>query len=190
MKKIIYFLVIFFSTNIFAHPGHTDTFLSAVMHPLLGWDHLLTMLIVGVMASLLSGKRGFLLPILFVSLFSVSALTAMQFKLNEDQLLVLERLLLIGMIALPVVHLLLSRLQPLVIFIAISFIGGLHGFTHGLEVDVYSNYTLLGLILSTAFIHLIGYFSGSYFKNKSQWFLKGLTVGAGLLGFIGLVQTF
>jgi len=190
MKKSLFLLAIFFSTNVFAHPGHTDTFLSAVMHPLLGWDHLLTMLIVGVMASLLSGKRGLFLPVLFVTFFSVSALIAMQFNLSEGQFLILERLLLIGMIALPVVHFMLRRLQPWVIFIAIALIGGLHGFTHGLEVNVYSNYALLGLILSTAFIHFIGYVSGSYFKNRSQWLLKGLTVGTGLLGFIGLAQTF
>jgi urease accessory protein len=190
MKIFLCLLAIFFSTSVFAHSGHTDTFLTAFMHPLLGWDHLLTMLVVGVMASLLPKSRGILLPIFFVVIFSLSAIAAMQFPLNENQSQILERLVLMGMIALPVVHFLLKRLQSWVILIAISLIGGLHGFTHGLEVNVHSNHVLFGLVLSTSLIHILGYVSGTYCKNKSEWILKGLTVGTGILGFIGLAQSF
>ena len=69
MKIFLYVFTFFFSTSVLAHPGHADTFMNAILHPFLGWDHLLTMLIVGVMASILSPKKGIVLPILFVSFF-------------------------------------------------------------------------------------------------------------------------
>ena len=190
MKIFLYVFTFFFSTSVLAHPGHADTFMNAILHPFLGWDHLLTMLIVGVMASILSPKKGIVLPILFVSFFSFFALIARQFSLNVVQQFMLERVVLIAMVLLPIVHFLIQRLSSWVVFSVISLIGSIHGFTHGLEINVYSNFSILGLVLSTAAIHTMGYISGNYLKNNHEWILKSLTVTTGLLGAIGLIQTF
>ena len=102
----------------------------------------------------------------------------------------LERVVLIAMVLLPIVHFLIQRLSSWVVFSVISLIGSIHGFTHGLEINVYSNFSILGLVLSTAAIHTMGYISGNYLKNNHEWILKSLTVTTGLLGAIGLIQTF
>ena len=190
MKSFLYVIAFFFSTSVFAHPGHADTFMSAVIHPFLGWDHLLTMLIVGVMASLLPAKKGVVLPVLFVSFFSIFTLLASQFSLSDVQHEILEQCILAAMIILPLVHFMIARLPSWTIFSVIGLMGSIHGLTHGLELNVYSNFSILGLVLSTALIHAIGFLLGTYFKNNHDWILKSLTIGTGLLGAIGLIQTF
>lgn len=50
MKKSILLCTLFFSLPVLAHTDHSDTFFNAFYHPFSGWDHLLTMLIIGMMA--------------------------------------------------------------------------------------------------------------------------------------------
>ncbi len=56
-----------------AHPGHPEGFLAAVAHPWLGWDHLLAMVLVGVLAASYSGLKGLTLPVAFVASLTAAA---------------------------------------------------------------------------------------------------------------------
>lgn len=68
---LVVFLVLFSGADAWAHPGHfhpvdevdefdDEAFMSAARHPFMGWDHLLTMLIVGgvmLVAAATVGRR-------------------------------------------------------------------------------------------------------------------------------------
>jgi hypothetical protein len=61
-----------------AHPGHdghelTWDFTSGASHPLLGWDHLIAMVAVGLWAAQLGGRSRWLLPVAFVGVMALGA---------------------------------------------------------------------------------------------------------------------
>jgi urease accessory protein len=75
MKKLILILASFLLVNLAnAHPGHEVTFLQSFMHPILGWDHLLTILIIGMMVQAYPLAKGVYLPVSFISFFTIGAL--------------------------------------------------------------------------------------------------------------------
>ena len=64
----------------FAHPGHDPAsagFLAGIAHPLLGLDHLLAMLVVGVWAAQAGGRARWFLPASFLALMACGALFAL-----------------------------------------------------------------------------------------------------------------
>ena len=79
-----------------AHPGHADGFLAAVAHPWLGWDHLLAMVLVGVLASGYSGLRGLALPVAFVASLMAAAARAFGAERVMSEVIDPPRLALVG----------------------------------------------------------------------------------------------
>src|SRR5471032_1211063 len=57
-----------------AHPGHGPAdFLTGLIHPLTGWDHLLAMVAVGLWAAQLGGRARWALPAMFVGAMILGA---------------------------------------------------------------------------------------------------------------------
>ena len=76
-----------------AHPGHPladSGLLSGLLHPMLGWDHLLTMLVVGIWAAQLGGRARLWVPASFLALMAVGAGLAGLAGRQEQQRLDLE----------------------------------------------------------------------------------------------------
>ncbi len=79
MKNTIYLataLTLLTAGPAFAHPGHTVTgdFTAGFIHPLVGLDHILAMLAVGLLAAQNTGKSLVLLPALFVAVMAVGGI--------------------------------------------------------------------------------------------------------------------
>ena len=49
-----------------AHPGHDAGFFSALLHPFIGWDHLLAAIAVGIWGARFGARSMWLMPIVFV----------------------------------------------------------------------------------------------------------------------------
>ena len=67
-------------TPAFAHPGHELAgagFVAGVLHPLLGFDHLLAMVAVGVWAAQLGGRARWMMPLAFVAVMTTGAACAL-----------------------------------------------------------------------------------------------------------------
>jgi len=173
----------------FAHPNHDTSLYSALLHPLTGWDHLLTMLIIGVMAYQFPMKKGVILPAIFVSTFGLSAVFSSGLGVGEEQLHLLNQLILVTLIALAVVHVVLTKLPLVLITLAIGMIGVVHGVTHGVELDISSSSVMAGLILSTLAIHAIGFFVAMSITKKHQWVLKAFTICSGVFAATVFVQS-
>jgi len=143
-----------------AAAAHTGTgavqgFTAGLLHPLLGFDHLLTMLAVGVWAVYLGGRAAGLLPLSFIGLMTVGA--GLGF----------------GGIALPhaesgvtlsvtVLGLALWRGWHLPVWLAGTMTAGFavfHGYVHAAEADTVGGQSLAylqGFLCTTAVLHVIG----------------------------------
>lgn len=189
MKKSILLFTLFFSLPVLAHTDHSDTFFSAFYHPFSGWDHLLTMLIIGMMACFFPLRRGVLLPIIFVLSFSLAGIVASSFVISSTSMQLLNQLIWISLIGLPIVHFFMTRLSAWGIFSLTGLIGGIHGFTHGVEMSFSSGTVFLGLILATTCIHIIGFGVAQLCVQKNVWIIRAFTVSSGFLGGLALIQS-
>ena len=189
MKKWLLLIALLASNQAFAHPNHDTSLYSALLHPVTGWDHLLTMLIIGVMAYQFPMKKGVIFPAIFVSSFGLSAVFSTGLGIGEEQLHLLNQMILVALIVLPLVHVLLTKLSFSLVTLFIGMIGVFHGVTHGVELDASSFPVLAGLILSTIALHTIGFFVAMYASKKHEWALRAFTICSGVFAATLFVQS-
>lgn len=138
-----------------AHSEHEATsFLDGFLHPLLGPDHLLAMLSVGIISALIGGRAIYWVPGAFVAfMLAGGTLGVAGVNLPHVELgIALSVLLLGGGIAMP-------RLFPMwLMMCVVAFFGSLHGNAHGVEMPqaAVPVFYSLGFIVSTSVIHLAG----------------------------------
>jgi urease accessory protein len=139
-----------------AHPGHEHSGLVAGLgHPLLGLDHLLAMLAVGLWAAQQQGRTRWALPLTFVA----SMLGGGLLGFAGVQLPLMETGIAASVLALGLLVALAVR-PPLPLAIAFTALFALaHGVAHGLELpDLASPATYaLGFVLATALLHGAGF---------------------------------
>jgi len=134
-----------------AHPGHGG-FGAGLVHPLTGWDHLLAMLAIGMLAVKIGGRAVWLLPLSFVSALAVGGILGVaEATVGPVETVVAASLVVLG-------GLLAARMTlPLVVAMGIAvFFGLFHGFAHGLEAGATPGVFLLGMTLASAVLHGVG----------------------------------
>jgi urease accessory protein len=141
-----------------AHPGHGGTgFLSGLLHPMQGLDHLLAMLAVGLWAALRDPDAGpqrvWLLPALFVSGAALGTALGLAGVFNGTvEIAVAASLLPLGLALLFGTS---ARHQIALCLVPIC--GVLHGGAHGTELAGLAGAgTIAGFLLGTALLHLAG----------------------------------
>jgi len=169
-----------------AHPGHTDGFLSAAAHPWLGWDHLLAMVLVGVLAAGYSGLKGLALPVAFVASLAAAAAWASlgggEAFVPYVESAILASLLVLGALVAAGRQFSLPLLAALV-----GVLGFSHGFAHGLELSAGQGLALVGMALSTAVLHAAGYALSRGLGDRFAWTLRALGLTVGLAGMAALL---
>ncbi len=168
------------------------SFLGGLTHPVLGLDHFLAMVSVGIVSSMLGGRAIWTVPGLFVVMMAVGGTIG-----NVDIGLgstAIETGIAISVIALGVVIAGDRRLPVRVVMGAVVFFGFFHGYAHGVEIPeiagpfVYA----LGFLLGTALIHLLGVVIGEVAKRYTPGrlvmrFGGGVFVGIGVLFILGVM---
>ena len=145
-----------------AHTGQGDhSFLDGFTHPLMGVDHLLAMLVVGVW-SMLNSRRVWLAPLVFVTLLTIGALAG-QHGLQVPQLepLVAASVLVLGVM--------LSLPFKLGSAASLAIIGGFalfHGVAHGGELSTGTS-VIAGIVIGSALLHASG-MTFAHFVLKSR----------------------
>ncbi len=167
-----------------AHPGHGigGGFASGFMHPLLGWDHLLVMLAVGVWAAKLGGQARWQLPLTFLAVMTLGAILGIaSISFQGIETAIAASLMAMGLLL--ILHLPFSRRTQL-LFTALFAI--LHGIAHGVELNLGSWQAnaspLIGMLIATALLHAIGYALGKQQHKLVQWsqsLLAGVMLGFG-----------
>jgi urease accessory protein len=150
-----------------AHPGHAEGAMAGLMHPFMGWDHLLAMFAVGVWAAQLGGRAQWMLPLSFVACLTVGAGMAsggMAMPMVEGGIAASVLLLgvLIAMaVAVP------SALGAAMVGLFALF----HGYAHGMEMPSMSSpwQYAAGFVASSMLLHVMGVGFGAALRRRELW---------------------
>lgn len=123
-------------------------------HPLSGWDHLVTMLAVGIWAAQLRGRAIWMLPLAFVSVMSLGGLAGAA-GLHIPNV---DGIILISCAVFSVLITRKIRFNNKINVLIVGFFAFFHGFAHGQEISTSASlisYTL-GFMLATLLLHGAG----------------------------------
>ncbi len=156
-----------------AHPGHPGGWIVGLAHPFTGWDHLLAMVGVGVLAVRLGGRMLWMLPLIFlVALAAGGALGAAGISVGPVEAVVAGSVMLLGV--------LLWRLAPPSWMGAagvVAVAGLFHGFAHGLEAGSAPVAFLTGMVLASALLHGVGIGMMRLGAQYAPWLARVLGLG-------------
>ncbi|MCX7099046.1 MAG: HupE/UreJ family protein [Methylococcales bacterium] len=123
-------------------------------HPLQGWDHLLTMIAVGIWAAQLRGQAIWMLPVTFVSVMSLGGLAgAASYAVPNAEIMILLSGMVFSVFIVRKVHF-TTRINVLIV----AFFAFFHGYAHGQEISASASlisYTL-GFVFATSVLHCAG----------------------------------
>ncbi len=181
MRKIIYILILSSIAN--AHQVGGTGFLSGFEHPVLGFDHFLAMVSVGIWSAQIGGRAIWFVPATFVTFMIVGGILGiLEIDIPLFEVGIATSVFLLG-VAIATERYISVKIGLLFI----SFFGIFHGYAHGVEMPNILNPFLfsLGFVLSTSLIHILGVFIGIFAlkSEKSRAILR--YIGAGIAG-IGL----
>jgi urease accessory protein len=169
-----------------AHPGHGlgsglgVGFYAGLVHPWSGLDHLLAMLAVGMWAAQLGGRMRWMLPTCFVCLMLMGAsLGFTGVALDAAEQGVAASVLILGVV------LASAKRMPLMVNMALTACFAIvHGYAHGVAMPAQSSALsyLLGFVLSTAALHLMGLAIGHRLANKAALRWTGAAIALSGLG--------
>ncbi|MGZ5001429.1 MAG: HupE/UreJ family protein, partial [Methylomonas sp.] len=100
-------------------------------HPLMGWDHLLTMLAVGVWAAQLRGQAIWMLPLAFVGVMSLGGLAGAAGLAIPS----VEGIILLSCAVFSVLITRKVRFGTRINVLIVAFFAFFHGFAHGHEIS-------------------------------------------------------
>ena len=167
-KKIFIFLIylLFYPLPVLAHniTGKVG-FYDGLSHPVLGLDHLLAMICVGILSAQIGGKAIWTVPATFVTIMTIGGLLG--FLLIIDEFYFVEVGIVFSVILLGLGISIEKKIPVKLIMIFVGIFGLFHGIAHGLEVPAAANPILfiLGFIFGTTTLHLLGVAIG-YFSIK------------------------
>ena len=155
--------------------GSGFAFLDGILHPLMGVDHLLVMIGVGLWAGMTGGKARWIWPVAFVSVMAVGAAAA----LAGINLAHVETLILLSVVGIGAVVGLGLR-PPLAIGAVVCGLFALaHGHAHGTELPLGASAVgyVAGFLVTTAALHGVGVALGMI-ANRDTWITR--TAGAAI----------
>ncbi len=143
MKYIIAALAFVLPSMVLAHSGHDQASLSVglaggFLHPLLGLDHLLTLIAVGVLSVRIEGKQKYVIPLSFMALMLAGFFTAHAsmhlISAGTIEMLIIVSLLAAGLFVVLANSLLRSGVFRKVAAWTVTGFAAVHGMAHGLEI--------------------------------------------------------
>ena len=186
-NKIFLFLILLsFPVNAHTFTGMIG-FYDGLSHPVLGIDHFLAMVSVGIVSAQIGGRAIWTVPSTFVVMMIIGGILGMVaeiFLLNITELfiVIVEIGIVLSVILLGLAIAIGRKLSLTIMMFFVSIFGLCHGTAHGMEMPWAANPILfaLGFSSGTATLHLFGVIIGSFLiKNNYSLFL---------LRFIGIAS--
>jgi urease accessory protein len=164
----------------FSHDGTTlpyGSFLSGLTHPVLGLDHFLAMVSVGILSAQMGGRAIWTVPATFVLIMAVGGLLGW----IDVGLSAIEVGIAFSVLALGTAIALDKKLPVVAVMSAVGVFAIFHGYAHGAEMPAAAKATTyaVGFMTGTALLHIMGVIIG----DISQQYERGklLLRGAGVL---------
>lgn len=184
---IVGLLLCLIPTTVYAHDGSNvpfGGFLAGLVHPVLGYDHFLAMLSVGILSAQIGGRAIWTVPATFVGVMAVGGILG----LIGSGFQFVELGIAVSLIILGIVIAAEKRLAIGVAMVAVGIFATFHGYAHGSEVPTTAEPFLyaLGFLTGTALIHILGVVIGDVAKHyeNGKLILRG---GGALVALIGVL---
>ena len=185
-------------------------FYDGISHPVLGLDHFLAMVSVGIISSQIGGRAIWTVPATFVLIMIIGGITGIALELNAianenstrlseinqnssyaDYLYpFIEVGILISVIVLGLSIAINKKISTLIVMIFVGIFGFFHGSAHGLEMPQAVNPILfaLGFATGTTILHLFGVIIGYMFiqNNILSIILRIIGLLFSIFGFYSL----
>jgi urease accessory protein len=129
-------------------------FITGLVHPFMGLDHLLAMIAVGLWAVQTGGSAIWRLPLSFIVMMAVAAsISASGYSLPALEPLIAGSVVLLGLMVVFAI-----RLPVNLSMLVVGLFAVFHGYAHGLEIPQASSAIQYGsgFVLATAFLHIAG----------------------------------
>jgi urease accessory protein len=168
--------------------GISGGFLSGLLHPILGYDHLVAMVAVGLWGAFLGAPAIWLLPVVFPTVMAVGgAMGIVGIPLPAIEMLVAGSAVVLG------VCVALALRAPL--WMAALLVGAFavfHGHAHGTELPQAADPLAyaLGFVIATGFLHVSGIGLGLLSRFRAgEYAVRALGVAIAVVGFAFLTGT-
>ena len=173
-----------FGRNAEAHivAGQATGFISGVLHPISGVDHILAMVSVGVWGAQLGAPAIWILPVTFPIMMAFGGLLGfLGVSLPGGEIGIALSMVVLGGAVM------LEARPPLYLVVAIvAFFAIFHGYAHGTELPQGESALLysLGFVLATGFLHLVGITAGLI--HRWGWGMKALRIAGTGVSLAGM----
>ena len=167
-------------------------FYDGISHPVLGLDHFLAMISVGIVSAQIGGKAIWTVPTTFVIIMTIGGVFG--FLLIIDEFFFVEVGIILSVILLGFGISIEKKIPTKLMIIFVGIFGLFHGTAHGIEVPASANPLLfvLGFICGTTALHLFGVAIG-YFSIKtilSSILLRLIGITFAIYGIYLLIEIF
>lgn len=180
--KLILTLLIFclLPQSAYAHLGLLFDFEDGLLHPVLGIDHLLAMIGVGIISYQMGGRSIWKVPTTFVLVMAIGGALGMHFY----GLVAYEFGIAASVVVLGIAIATNAKLHTISIYGFVALFATFHGYAHGLEIPelAISYLYIAGFMSGTALLHLFGVGIGRFASRyeRGPEFLR--YTGAGIAG--------
>lgn len=167
-----------------AHPGgdHVHGFAAGLLHPLMGIDHLVAMVAIGLWAGLLGGRLVWLLPAGFLGGMALGGgLGLAGFGLPMVEAGILASVIVLGALVGAAGRLPVALALPMV-----AAFGLLHGHAHGTEAAGGAFGYAIGFLAATALLHAVGALAATRIADGAGRVALRVTGGSGAAVVAGI----
>ena len=155
-------------------------FWSGLSHPVLGFDHLLAMISVGILSAQMGGSAIWTVPMTFVNVMLIGGMLG----IKRIALLSVELGIAFSVLALGVALAAERKLSPILAMIFVGCFAIFHGHAHGTEMSSMAEPVLYacGFVTGTTVIHIAGVLIGVFSTKTSHGVQLLRYAGAGIAG--------
>jgi urease accessory protein len=169
---------------VLAHEGSSlplGSFLTGLTHPVLGPDHFLAMVSVGILSAQIGGRAIWTVPAAFVAAMAVGGgLGIVNAGLTFGEIGIALSVLVLG------IAIAAERSLPLVLAMSfVAFFGIFHGYAHGTEMPVVAEPVRYagGFLTGTAGLHVLGIIIGDISQHYARGKVLLRLAGAAIASF-------
>ncbi len=160
LRSFVFIIILLIVKPLYAHTfTGMNGFYDGLSHPVLGFDHFLAMVCVGVVSSQIGGRVIWTVPSLFVLFMILGGVAGLLLEIIAITLSnFVEWGIIFSVIFLGLSVAIEKKLPINIIMIAVAFFGSFHGLAHGIEMPWAANPILfaIGFSTGTATLHLFG----------------------------------